>query len=166
MGRRIEQAFKALFTRLYSRQVDGTLTTWLAPRDALERSWNGSVPFARVLDAAVSVRLLREDELRVEGTEPRPFIRLGHDALAKVAAAWQKERDEEERLEQERAAVELERKKRRQQIRKLVAGICVAAGLAVLFGIIGFWAVKQKFLAERSQEKGPGEPPRRQPGGG
>ena len=56
-------------------------------------------------------------------------------------------------MKQERAAVELERKKRRQQIRKLVAGICVAAGLAVLFGIIGFWAVKQKFLAERSQEK-------------
>jgi hypothetical protein len=153
LGPSDRQAFKALFTRLYSRQVDGTLTTWLAPRDALEHAWTGSVPFARVLEAAVSVRLLREDDLRVEGTEPRPFIRLGHDALAKVAAAWQKEREEEDRLEQERAAVALERQKRRRQIRKLVAGICLAAGLAVLFGAIGFWAVQQKFIAQRSQQR-------------
>ena len=83
-------AFKALFTRLYSRQVDGTLTTWLAPRDALESSWYGSKPFAQVVERAVSVRILREDHLRVEGAEPRPYIRLGHDALAKVAAAWQR----------------------------------------------------------------------------
>jgi len=105
------------------------------------------------LEAAVSVRLLREDELRVEGTEPRPFIRLGHDALAKVAAAWQKERDEDERLQQERAMVELERKKRQEQIRKLVVGICVAAGLAILFGAIGAWAVQQKLMAQHSQAK-------------
>src|SRR5262249_6484045 len=104
-------AFKALFTRLYSRQHDGTLTTWLASREILEKSWGGSVPFAQVVEAAVSVRLLREDALRVEGTEPRPYIRLGHDALAKVAAAWQAERDEEERLRQERAQVEQERKR-------------------------------------------------------
>ena len=139
--------------QLYSRQVDGTLTTWLASRDALERSWDGSVPFARVLEAAVSVRLLREDELRIEGTEPRPFVRLGHDALAKVAAAWQMERDEKERLRQERAEAERERKKRLQQIRKLVACIGLAAGLAILFGVIGFWAMQQKSLAQHSQEK-------------
>ena len=52
LGPADREAFKALFTRLYSRQVDGTLTTWLVPRDALESSWTGSVPFARVLEAA------------------------------------------------------------------------------------------------------------------
>ncbi len=100
-------------------------------------AWNGSVPFAQVMETARSVRLLREDVLRVEGNEPRPFIRLGHDALARVAAAWQAERDEEERLRQERAQVELERAKRRQQIRKLLAGTCAAACAAILFGAIG-----------------------------
>jgi tetratricopeptide (TPR) repeat protein len=135
-------AFKALYTRLYSRQVDGTLTTWLASREAMEGSWNGSLPFAQVVEAAVSVRLLREDALRVEGTEPRPYVRLGHDALAKVAAAWQAERDEEKRLQQERAQVEQERKRRRQQVRKLTAG------LAMAFGALGLWALHQKSLAD------------------
>jgi tetratricopeptide (TPR) repeat protein len=146
-------AFKALFTRLYTRQVDGTLTTWLAPRDALEESWSGSVPFAQVLQAAVSVRMLREDALRVEGPEPRPYIRLGHDALARVAAAWQAERDEEERLQQERARVELERKKRRDQIRKLVVGACLALGLALIFGATGLFALYQKTMAVRSKSE-------------
>ena len=146
-------AFKSLFTRLYSRQIDGTLTTWLAPRDALESAWNGSIPFAQVMESARSVRLLREDVLRVEGNEPRPFIRLGHDALARVAAAWQAERDEEERLRQERAQVELERAKRRQQIRKLLAGTCAAACAAILFGAIGLWALDQRARARSSEAK-------------
>ena len=89
--------------------------------------------------------------LRVEGTEPRPYIRLGHDALAKVAAAWQSERVEEERLQQERAKLELERKKRRDQIRKLVAGVCLAMGLAFIFWRTGLWAMRQKTLALRSK---------------
>lgn len=146
-------AFKSLFTRLYSRQIDGTLTTWLTPRDALESAWNGSIPFAQVLESARSVRLLREDVLRVEGNEPRPFIRLGHDALARVAAAWQAERDEEERLRQERAQVELERAKRRKQIRKLLAGTCAAACAAILFGAIGLWALDQRARARSSEAK-------------
>jgi tetratricopeptide (TPR) repeat protein len=148
-----QSAFKALFARLYSRQPDGTLTTWLAPRDALESSWYGSKPFAQVLEAAVAVRLLREDALRVEGTEPRPFIRLGHDALAKVAAAWQKEREEEERVEQERAAMELERKKRREQIRKMAVGVAVAAGLALLFGVTALWANQNRRRAVASEQQ-------------
>ncbi len=144
-------AFKSLYTRLYSRQVDGTLTTWLAPRDSLESSWAGSKPFAEVVEAAVAARILREDHLRVEGAEPRPYIRLGHDALAKVAAAWQAELDEERRLQQERAQVEMERKKRREQIRKLLVGITAAAALAVLFGATALWARHQQTLAVRSK---------------
>jgi tetratricopeptide (TPR) repeat protein len=147
-----QSAFKALFARLYSRQPDGTLTTWLAPRDGLESSWYGSKPFAQVLEVAVAVRLLREDALRVQGSAPRPFIRLGHDALAKVAAAWQKEREEEERIEQERAAMELERKKRREQVRKMAVGVAVAAGLALLFLVTALWAMRSEQQAVASEQ--------------
>ena len=102
LGPADREAFKALFSRLYNRQADGTLTTWLMPRASLESQWNGPSPFAEVLEAAKSVRLLREDELRIEGNEPRRYVRLGHDALAKVAAAWQEEHEEEQRREEER----------------------------------------------------------------
>ena len=146
-------AFKSLFTRLYSRQIDGTLTTWLAPRDALESAWNGSIPFAQVMESARSMRLLREDVLRVEGNEPRPFIRLGHDALARVAAAWHAELDEEERLRQERAKVELERARRRQQVRKWIVGTCAAVCAAILFGAIGLWAWSERTRAKANEKK-------------
>src|SRR5262249_8172287 len=49
---------------------------------------------------------------------------------------------------QERDQVERERKKRREQVRKLVAGVCIAAGLAILFGITGVWALHQKRVAD------------------
>jgi formylglycine-generating enzyme required for sulfatase activity len=116
------EAFKALFSQLYNRQPDGTLTTWLIPRASLENQWNRPTPFADLLEAAKSVRLLREDELRIEGGEPRRYVRLGHDALAKVAAAWQAEREENQRLKQER-------NKRRKQFRRLLIG---AAALLVV----------------------------------
>ena len=35
-----------------------------------------------------------------------------------------------------------------EQVRKLVAGVCVAAGVAVLFGITGVWALHQKRVAD------------------
>jgi tetratricopeptide (TPR) repeat protein len=153
LGPADRSAFKSLFTRLYSRQIDGTLTSWLAPRDALEAAWNGSVPFAQVLESARSVRLLREDVLRVEGNELRPFIRLGHDALARIAAAWKAELDEDERLRQERAQVELERTKRREQIRKLLVVASAAAGLAFLFAGVGWYAWNQKMKAQISEKQ-------------
>ena len=91
LGPEDREAFKALYSQLYNRQSEGTLTTWLMPRSSLEDQWDRPTPFADVLEAARSVRLLREDELRIEGGEPRRYIRLGHDALAKVAAAWRAE---------------------------------------------------------------------------
>jgi tetratricopeptide (TPR) repeat protein len=102
LGPEDREAFKSLFSQLYSRQPDGTLTTWLMPRESLESQWERPTPFADLLESARSVRLLREDELRIEGAEPRRYIRLGHDALAKVAAAWKAEREENQRLEGER----------------------------------------------------------------
>ena len=41
------------------------------------------------------VRLLREDNLRVEGEGTQAYVRLGHDVLAKVAATWRAEREKE-----------------------------------------------------------------------
>jgi len=119
------EAFKALFSQLYNRQPDGTLTTWLMPRESLQRQWDRPTPFADLLAAARSVRLLREDELRIEGGEPRRYVRLGHDALAKVAATWQAEREEKERSEQERS-------RRRKQYRRLLIGSLVTGCAAVL----------------------------------
>ena len=101
LGPADREAFKGLFSQLYNRQPDGTLTTWLMPRESLEGQWDRPTPFADLLEAAKSVRLLREDELRIEGGEPRRYVRLGHDALAKVAAAWKAEREEKQRLEEE-----------------------------------------------------------------
>ena len=96
------------------------------------------------------------------------IIRLGHDALAKVAAAWQAERDEEERLQQERAQVERERKKRRQQIRKLVVGDLPRRGSRhPVRGdrALGHAPEERSAHAQQAAE-GPGEPPRRLPGTG
>ncbi|QEH32544.1 WD domain, G-beta repeat [Aquisphaera giovannonii] len=91
-------AFRDLLGGLYNRQADGTLTTWLASRAGLEARWGRPTPFARVLEAAKSARLLREDEIRIEGDRPRRYIRLGHDALADVAAAWEEERGRRDRF--------------------------------------------------------------------
>ena len=128
-------AFKSLFTRLYSRQIDGTLTTWLAPRDALESAWNGSIPFAQVMESARSVRLLREDVLRVEGNEPRPFIRLGHDALAKVASVW-----EEELL-------------RGARFRRLAAMTMGSMALAGSLAVLACWAVVERARADKARQR-------------
>jgi hypothetical protein len=65
------ESFRTLYTQLYTRQADGTLTTWLAPRETLESSWRGEKPFGEILEAARGVRLLRVDELRIEGERPR-----------------------------------------------------------------------------------------------
>ena len=75
LGPEDREAFKGLFSQLYNRQPDGTLTTWLMPRESLQRQWDRPTPFADLLDAARSVRLLREDELRIEGGEPRRYVR-------------------------------------------------------------------------------------------
>ena len=140
---------------MYTRQADGTLTTWLAPRANLEKDWNGSKSFGEVLDAARQVRLLREDNLRIEGEEPQAYVRLGHDALAKVAAAWRAEREKQEQLrrqeeklqhERERAEREKQEQLRRQEEklqherkrrRFLIGGLVVSVLLAVIFALLG-----------------------------
>ncbi len=157
LGPADREAFKALFSQLYNRQPDGTLTTWLMPRASLEGQWDRPTPFAGLLEAAKSVRLLREDELRIEGGEPRRYVRLGHDALAKVAAAWQAEREEKQRLEQERI-------KRRTQFRRLLMGTLATGGLALLLaaGVLAISIQAQRLDRARELASGEEEKARRQ----
>ena len=74
-----------------------------------------------------SVRLLREDNLRIEGEESQAYVRLGHDALAKVAAAWRAEREKQEQL------LDHERKRRWY----LIGGLVVSVVLAAIFALGG-----------------------------
>jgi WD40 repeat protein len=129
-------AFKEMYAQLYTRQADGTLTTWLKPLARLESAWSGSRPFSEILESACERRMLREDVLRIEGEEPQSYVRLGHDALAKVAAAWRAEREEHEQLQRverdKHVQLERERKRRRLLIGGLVASSLVAVVLALL----------------------------------
>jgi WD40 repeat protein/tetratricopeptide (TPR) repeat protein len=84
-------AFRRLLCGLYLRQPDGTLTTALIPAEELARSWHGRQPFDRALRSASDSRILRVNTLRV-GPDARPYVSLGHDAVAKVAADWDEER--------------------------------------------------------------------------
>jgi hypothetical protein len=135
LGPADREAFKGLFSQLVNRQPDGTLTTWLMPRESLQRQWGRPTPFADLLDAAVSVRLLREDELRIEGGEPRRYVRLGHDALARVAATWKAERE------------------RAQHVRKWIVGAIVASVLALVFASLGLLAFVKNHELQQALEK-------------
>ncbi len=136
-------AFKALFIQLHKKQNDGTLTTWMMSRESMESEWDSVTPFAKLLETAESVRLLREDKLRIEGNEARSYIRLGHDALARVAAAWETDRNEKQRLEQERV-------KRRKQFGWMIAGTLVAALLAAIFFTLKVDADKSAVDADKA----------------
>jgi len=142
LGPEDRDAFKAMYTQLCTRQADGTLTTWLARRANLEATWNGSKSFDKVLDAACEVRLLREDVLRIEGEKPQAYVRLGHDALAKVADPW--------RQELERRA-----ERRKWQIRGTLAAAAalIFAGLLVLALRGQDRAVKAEKVARANEAK-------------
>ena len=59
LGPEDREAFRALYIRLYTRQADGTLTTWMTVAMSLEASWQRPEPFGEVLESARAVRLLR-----------------------------------------------------------------------------------------------------------
>ena len=128
---------------MYTPQVDGTLTTWLARRADLEAVWGGSRPFGEVLDAARQVRLLRKDNLWIEGETAQDYVRLGHDALAKVAAAWKAEQEEKSRLakaeQEEKSRLAEERARRRKLILRSVAGSIAAIVAIGAVSCVGYY---------------------------
>ena len=156
LGPADREAFKGLFSQLYSRQPDGTLTTWLMPRKSLEDQWDRPTPFADMLEAAKSVRLMREDELADRGERAAPILRLGHDALAKVAAAWKAEIEENQRLEEERTRRLEESRKRLKQRRRLAGFAAFSLIVAGLFGWLGLKAnheAKHALIAEKKAKE-------------
>ena len=95
-------------TQLFIRQSDGTLTTALLPAAFLARHWSGYTPFEDMLRIAGAGdwRLVRVNSLRIgSDEEERPYVSLGHDALAKVAARWQEERNRWRQLRRSAAVV-------------------------------------------------------------
>ncbi|QEH32543.1 WD domain, G-beta repeat [Aquisphaera giovannonii] len=128
------RAFKDLYGRLCNRQPDGTLTTSLHLRDGLAARWARPTSFDEVLEKAVRVRLLREDEIRIEGEKPLRYIRLGHDALARVAAEWGQEGA------------------RRARFRRLVLATAGSLTLAAAMLSLALFAFQQAGTARRSQQ--------------
>jgi hypothetical protein len=129
-------AFRRLFTDLYLRQPDGSLTTALTPAENLARQWTGRMPFEEVLAAATrgDFRLLRVSVLRLGGREESRYVSLGHDALAPVAARW----DEELR--------------RRERVRKWAAALAVVSLAALLMAGLAVYAWAEARAAKRAEK--------------
>jgi hypothetical protein len=81
-------AAERLFTRLYLRQPGGSLTTAVVPAADLTREWTGKMPFEVFLRASRQLGLLRDDTFPTPDGGTRRCVSLGHDGLARVAAAW------------------------------------------------------------------------------
>src|SRR5262249_52189982 len=137
-GRPAEQdALWGLLARLSHGQVDGTITTDLVREADLARRWRGQTAFAEMLGRAESLRLLRVSTRRLDDDTEERSVSLGHDALAKVAAAWRGEREQQEQLRRER-------KKRWLWTAGAVGGAC----LAVIFAATGLWALNLMRIAD------------------
>ena len=122
-----KRPLQRLFTQLYLRQPDGTLTTALMAEDDVRRRWKGRLPFERLLESARDVRLLKVNSLRIGFENERRYVSLGHDALAKIAADWDEELSRGARL------------------RKMMAAIAAVSALALLITGVSLWA----FLYQR-----------------
>jgi formylglycine-generating enzyme required for sulfatase activity len=119
-----QEPVETLFTQLYLRQPDGTLTTALLAETEVRQRWTGRMAFGELLAACNSLRLLRVNNLRIGMDEERRYVSLGHDALARIAAHWDEELS------------------RRAQKRKTRKRVITAAGIALVFfalAALGRW---------------------------
>jgi tetratricopeptide (TPR) repeat protein len=134
---REKDALWELLADLSLPQVDGTMTTALVGVATLAGRWRGRGPFSEMLAKAEALRLLRVSARRLDdGTEERS-VSLGHDALARVAAARRSERERQAQLDRER----------RKRLR-WAAGAAGGAVLAVLFLVLGLVALTLKERAD------------------
>jgi hypothetical protein len=137
LSRLVEQSrddrgpFVAIFRTLYLRQSDGTLTTALIPEDDLRGAWRGAMPFDAMLRAARDLKLLRVNSLRIGLEEERPYVSLGHDALAKIAYNWDEER------------------KRRARRRGMTVAIIATLLVVLAMGGLSGWALLARSEARR-----------------
>lgn len=140
--RRADQAaFRHLLAgpdvQLFIQQPDGTMTTALLPAAFLAEHWGGSMPFDQMLGVAAEGdwRLLRVNSLRIGDDVERPYVSLGHDALAHVAARWAEER------------------KRRAQVRKFGAAVVVLLAVAGGLFALSAWALDKQKQAQINADK-------------
>jgi formylglycine-generating enzyme required for sulfatase activity len=92
-----KRAVQKIFTQLYLKQPDGTLTTALLAEEEVRRRWTGQMPFDKLLKSCCELRLLKVNNLRIGMELERRYVSLGHDALAKQAACWDDELTRRER---------------------------------------------------------------------
>ena len=132
---RDQKSLQKLFTQLYLRQPDGSLTTALLPEDDVARRWDGRMPIQQLLKSAQEMRLLRVNSLRIGGVQERRYVSLGHDALAKLAADWDDELS------------------RGARVRKMVAAIAGACSVALAMAGLAVWALINAGKAEDNLKK-------------
>lgn len=132
---RDKKPLKRLFTQLYLKQPDGTLTTALLPEEEIQRRWTGRMEFALLLNASQSTRLLKVNTLQIGFEEERRYVSLGHDSLAKLAADWDTELSRGARL------------------RKLAAAIAGVSAVAAIMALLAMWAVFQRGKAVTAQHE-------------
>ena len=96
---------QTLFTQLYLKQADGTLTTALLAEDEVRKRWTGRMPFDELLESCNKLRLLKVNSLRIGMEDERRYVSLGHDALAKIAADWDEQLSRSARLRKWTAAI-------------------------------------------------------------
>jgi hypothetical protein len=84
------KSLKEMIMKLYDRQPDGSLTSRELFRDYVRREhWKGTEKdFDSAIGVAVRSRLLREESAQGAKETEEATIRLGHDALCKVADRW------------------------------------------------------------------------------
>ena len=150
-------AFIGIFCQLYRSQSDGTVTTELLPEDKLRAAWRGSMPVDAMLLAAKDLKLLRVNSLRIGVEEERPYVSLGHDALANIALEWHEELKRSE-AELKRSEAELKRREEdRRKFRRAVAVAVSATLMAAVTIVLAAWAL--------GGESGPGGRGQRQGAG-
>ena len=109
-----------LFTQLYLKQPDGSLTTSLLAKEEIQKRWTGRMPLDGLLESCRKLRLLKFNTLRIGMEEERRYVSLGHDALAKIAAYWDEQLSRGERLRKGVAAA------------GIVSAVAILAVMAVL----------------------------------
>ena len=74
-----------------------------------------------MLRAACDLKLLRVNSLRIGENEERPYVSLGHDALAKVAYDWHEDL------------------RRGERVRSLIIGMSAIGAVAIIMAGLAIW---------------------------
>ena len=130
-----KRPLQKLFTQLYLKQPDGTLTTALSAEDDVQKLWTGRMPFAELLGSSCQLRLLKVNSLRIGMEEERRYVSLGHDALAKIAADWDQQLSHGARM------------------RRMAAVVSAVSAVAVVMAVMALFAFQAKQTADVERDR-------------